>query len=275
VAVIPFSENFPIMPNPANLQSKYLQLPPSNPWPSVAGTRFLASLMADIDGDGCAEVIALSPQYPGLSEASLGLLSYFDNTALSDVYPSPQPPQLLATGGMAYSSTQSTTPVTVRGAGLVDLMVFDGSEQTLELYSWINNALAYRWATSPNVYGSSTWPLAAGNRLFFGDIDGDGAQEIIALSNSTDAANSTPASLAIFKWINDSDIQVIWTAPDGVISGANGIDWNVFSADLFYIGDVDGDGTNEIVAFDGNSFIGVMKWNASAGELQINWITSS
>ena len=105
------------------------------------------------------------------------------------------------------------------------------------------------------------WEFSLGDTFVMADLDNDGADEIFVFDHAS--------WVGVFKWQlsgaggTQSWAQSLVFIQNGTITGPAGT-WSIGSNDRFFAADVDGDGQQEIVVFDGQSKVGVMKWQQSA-----------
>jgi hypothetical protein len=269
---------------PVPLKTKYLSLPASRPWPSIAGTRFFERVMCDIDRDGRDEVVAFVPDASGLLPGSLGILSYFDSRAMATEWAdAPQPQQLLAQSVLSDVTPDGATcwQGRFRDKEHVDLLVFDG-DGVLSLWTWTGDytdsdaspMLTNVWRSVGDIVNGETdagaWRLDFTNRFYVGDFDGDGVDEILAfdpLSLFTRAS-----TLGLLKWSTAGQaLQTTWMAAGAVPGAGTQGSWTLAPADSFYVGDVDSDGKAEIIAFDRASTMAVIRWTDKG--LALFWST--
>ncbi len=127
-----------------------------------------------------------------------------------------------------------------------------------------------------NSYTNSTpappFPLDGSSyTLASGDVDGDGRQEIIIL-------NPRLPTLGVLSYLRYSDFdaawpdasagQIVdaWAAPGWVPGG-----WQIYPNDQYFVGDLDGDGCDEILVYQSLSgYLGVLKWDGT--ELAAKWV---
>ena len=87
-------------------------------------------------------------------------------------------------------------------------------------------------------------------------------------------------SLSLSRWFHTDEIPgnlagltTYWSTWQYVynVSGPSAPNWPLASTDSFYIGDVDGDGLDEIVAWDGSANLALLKWDGT--DIRLNWIS--
>lgn len=273
------------------LSEKYLNLPPSPPWPSVtatsspttslAGMRFCSANMADIDNDGRDEIVALCP---GQFSEALGVLSYFNYTEMTPAWESMVPQTLMVSAAVVSGNQTNWTAsltdriwnASIRDNQGVDLLVFD-QNQTLSLVRWEQAAingnpatfvLNNYWSATGTISGASgqpNWTLGSNDTFHVGDLDGDGIAEILVFDGNK--------TLAVLKW-TDAELQLVWNSSNGAIpSASSGAPWLLFPADSYTIGHITGDNQAEILVFDGNSWLGILRWES--GGLWLYWVTEN
>jgi len=77
----------------------------------------------------------------------------------------------------------------------------------LFLYGWRNGAWQHLWCSSPVAD-----PIV---ELVVGDVDGDGANELVVLEGSYDAANGAAAHVSLWRW-NGWGFTLQWRSTPGV-----------------------------------------------------------
>src|SRR2546423_2101619 len=109
---------------------------------------------------------------------------------------------------------------------------------------WIGK-LEVVWSGGGSVNGAVTWTLGAGDRFYCADVDGDGADEIVAVVTVTDATIPVGGVIGVFRWSN-SEIECIGT--QGLPGAVN--------TPLFPRFTDGGQSSNHIVIFNPEGFLG-------------------
>ena len=215
----------------------------------------------DTDGDGRAEVVALSGSgdvrvYDGRAYALLRTASLQRPLSRGTAYPiawsmafgdadnDGADDLVVATEASVFLLDPATLRVRLtynyargyadrRHAGARDVAVGDvdgDGDQEVVLASGLvlgirGGAVAIEWDVPPNAYGNATF----GHRLRLADVDGDGRDEIAAIGPWI--------GLRVFDAVHRS---VRWEIPDGRVVGGRD----------FYLGDADADGRVDLVFAD-------------------------
>lgn len=151
------------------------------------------------------------------------------------------------------------------GSGEVSILIHSGRTLLLikrESAQWITKAIC-----SGDIGGSATWNIAPADKIYVADLNGDGKDEILI--------------------VNDDNMGVLGLSGDGfevkhisagwVMSADQSFGWNLGSVDRHYIGDVDGDGRDEVIMRSAE-WIGVLSYNGSkliADHLSFDWVLNS
>ena len=190
-------------------------------------TRFYSTIQtADIDGDGAAELLA---------RASAGIETYKWNGSSWGQLASASPSWSDKTGWNEpqYYSTIQTADVD--GDGRAELLA--RSSQGMELWRWTGTDWKELKGGSPAFSDKSDWDRPQYYRTIqTGDIDGDGADELLARSS---------AGMSAYKWNGTGWLSLATATPNWGDKGG----WNV---EEYYAtiqtGDVNGDGKAELFA---------------------------
>jgi hypothetical protein len=159
---------------------------------------------------------------------------------------------------------------------------FSGGRLTgaLGLMSYFEyGAIAPEWQGSPQpqqLLATSVIPGAAtpASQLCQGCFRQKGCSELLTLDGNQ--------ILSLMRWFDTNEIPgqlaglvPYWQTAGYVYNGSGqegAPNWPLASTDSFYIGDVDGDGLDEIVAWDGGANLALLKWNGT--DIRLTWISS-
>jgi hypothetical protein len=115
------------------------------------------------------------------------------------------------------------------------------------------------------------WTFGPADRFFMADLDGDGADEVVAFNDDV--------TIGVIKWnlVGDGgtkqwNVRLKWIT-NGSIPAQHGAPFTLSRGTCIYPADVDGDGSQELLLYDGHSTLAVAKW--LNGSLDIIWSTST
>jgi hypothetical protein len=129
------------------------------------------------------------------------------------------------------------------GTGYAHLMGFDGT-------NW-----STPWANNGN-HRIHWWYLSVGDSFVAGDFNGDGRDELLAISGASGYAHLMRFNGSTWStpWMNNGNHRIHW--------------WYLSAGDRFVVGDFDGDGRDELLAISAASgYAHLMKFNGT------NWTT--
>jgi Tc toxin complex TcA C-terminal TcB-binding domain len=186
-------------------------------------------------------------------------------------------------GGTSYDWTPTTRlqPVELGNAGGLgsgpELLVTDPSTVETRVLARGSTAAGARYAavwraateiSRPAGSAARPWTRQTSDRFIAADLDGDGAQEIVAVSTSGRAGVlrwSTSAARLELGWATDGVVP-----PPGAAAGAGsltpplgsvdaGAAWLLQASDHYFTADVDGDGCDELVALSADGCLGLLR----------------
>ncbi|MDB2674314.1 M64 family metallo-endopeptidase, partial [Akkermansiaceae bacterium] len=118
-----------------------------------------------------------------------------------------------------------------------------------------------------NPGGNVSWALRRNDNILVGDFDGDGKDDV-ALHNGQDWNNSYLAYFSVTE--GAETLALRWQ-----ISGADFRGWHLTSGDRFYVGNVDGDGDDDLIIFNGTNwgptYLGMAKSLGQLGDVSATW----
>lgn len=156
----------------------------------------------------------------------------------------------------------------VDGDGRLELVVLNPVLPTLGVLSyfsysdllpqWANpgpGTIIDTWLCTLSVPGG--WDLYANDQYFVADLDGDGVDEVVVYQSSS-------GYLGVLEW-DGEQLQTVWGQPLIPSLGLPS------PACQFFVADVDGNGSDELVLFDPTSLsLGVLKW--ADGAVTKTWL---
>ncbi|GII92333.1 FG-GAP repeat domain-containing protein [Sinosporangium siamense] len=214
----------------------------SNPWEAA----FTATssqwgfadlvLLADVTGDGRADVIARDP---AVSSGTLWLYPHDGSNAAN-----PWPSRIAA--GTGWNSLDKVAVADVTGDGKPDLVARNPSVGGGTLYVYPGNGAtaANPWTRSP-IWSGSGWNLA--QTLSVGDVTGDNRPEIVARNGE--------GAVLVYPH-NGATSTNFWTS---IVFGSTG-GWN--TSDRLSMADVTGDGRPDLIARDTSGSLWVHPWQS-------------
>lgn len=278
----------------ANQTSKFISCNASSVWQLANSNSFTSG---DVDGDGRIEVIVFNGD---ADLPALGVLSYFKYGDVSPAWAGDSQYNVLSTwttggqvpnGGWVFSPDDMFSCADLDGSGaqqVVAVKLGNPSDLTYPCYlgtlkwqidqtSGYNNILVQYVNTCVVQLGGVQGTLYISN-IYVGDLDGDGADEVVAVGTfKTNSTEGTP-SMAVFKWVNNA-LTPLWAG-----SALSGAGWYIDPHDRFYVADLDGDGHAEVLAFKQSSDaqprpgpcrLGVLKWADSTKGMSVTWAADS
>lgn len=215
----------------------------SNPWePTYVATSprwtfadFL--LLADVTGDGRADVIARDPA------ADAGTLWVYPNDGSGSG--DPWPDRFAA--GTGWNVADKILAGDVTGDGHADLLVRDPSSAngTLLVYPGDGSGTSNPWTGSP-IWSGTGWNLA--QMLMLGDVTGDGRPEVVARDGN--------GAILVYPH-NGSTSTNFWTS---IVNGSPS-GWN--ASDQLSMADVTADGHPDLIARDTSGKLWIHPWQSS------------
>ena len=219
---------------------------------------------ADLDGDGTDEIVAFDhSSYVGVFKWQLsgsgGTQSWVQS--LVDLHGGTLSGPA---GTWSIGPNDQFVAADVDGDGRQEIVVFDG-QNTIGVLQWQNSALSLIGLTAgqiPSASSGTTWVMSAGDK--FAAARFGGVERIFVFDSVS--------WIAVLEW-GSSGLQVLWIL-DGTIEGTSGTSgtWTLGAKDQFFPVDLDGDGDQELLVYDGNSYVGVLKW--VGGGLVTLWLTN-
>jgi hypothetical protein len=210
-------------------------------------------LMADLDGDGADEIFVFDrSQWAGVFEWSLsgeGATQVWDVSQTWIQQTSISGPA----GTWNFQRSDTFVAADVDGDDAQEIVVWD-AQAYLGVLKWNGSALSLVNICNPAVPagpGATPWYLFPNDRFFMAKTGGQ--QRIVAFDGHQ--------WFGVFDW-NGSGLQVLWSTSSPLPSSPPA-SWTVSASDLFFPADLDGDGDQEILIFDGSSSLGVVKWTGS------------
>jgi hypothetical protein len=210
-------------------------MPPTN---MNEGSGALSWLVGDVDGKGQAEVIQ-----PWDNGGRLGMIVYFWNESVIGTL---GPDVNQGSGALSWL----VGDVDGKGQDEIIQLWDNGGQLGMIVYKWNGNAMETAGTPSSDVgegSGALSWLV--------GDVDGDEQDEIIQPWD-----NGGRLGMIIYKW-NGNAMAPIGTLGPDVNQGSGALSW--------LVGDVDGDGQDEIIQlWDNGGRLGmiVYKWIGGAME---------
>jgi subtilisin family serine protease len=201
-------------------------LPTTNIWASFPGNSCHPDGVADLDGDGVAEILAIDQAYRG----TIVIVRHLGNDSyeVADSLPNPS-------SGLDGVSLGSVVAADFDGDGAAEIVVGD-HDGDLYAYTGTPGAFSLLWQ------GTSSLVTIGG--LAAGDYDGDGLPEVAVASSTDPSAYNTEHELDARRWtveVLDLDAGEFATAAQVVVAGWADEGNAVGSADL------DEDGRDEIL----------------------------
>jgi hypothetical protein len=218
-------------------------------------------VMADLDNDGADEIVAFDhASYVGVFKWQQSGSGGTQTWAQSLVY--------LQSGTMSGpAGTWSIGPndqflaADVDDDGKQEIVVFDGQSR-IGVLKWQNSVLSLIGLTVgqiPSASGGNSWVMGAGDKFATARL---GVDRIFVFDSNS--------WISVLEW-GRSGLKVLWIL-DGTIPGPKDMQWVLGPNDQFFPADLDGDGDQELLVYDGNSYVGVLKWQANA--LGTLWLTN-
>ena len=151
-----------------------------------------------------------------------------------------------------------------------EIIAVSGNGQWIGIFEERNGGLNARWlghdwVNPPGGSGNSGWNLRQGDKFYVADIDGDGKDELIVISQNG-------------QWIgilheHNNTLRAAWIGHDWVNppGGSGNSGWNLRQGDKFYVADIDGDGKDELIVRSSNGqWIGILHEHNNT--LKAGWI---
>ena len=253
------SPNVAMQPNPNNV---------TNPWPIDTSAQLF---FGDFDGDGSEEMIVFCP------DASDFYVIGWEGGQAYGLYSAP--------GAVIGSSSSNITlragvqfhAADLTGSGADQLIIYNPATTELSIVQFnINSNGAWTASILYNVSGAlvPNVGLNALDQLTFGDLDGDGAEEIFMYS---------PADAWVFvlQW-NGAALELV-TSNQSTLPTVSGFNtWSIgqtttsSAMDRYWPVDLDGNGTDEIVAYSPlSSSLGIVRYSpatpAAPASVEVTW----
>ncbi len=151
--------------------------------------------------------------------------------------------------------------------GKDDLFIYNGKNWNIPYLVMLRanpTSLSYVRRYDKNLPG--TWEMGRNERFFVGDYNGDGKKSIIA----QDRDSWSQIHLRVFNINSSSNGLVQASRYYGPIEGSNFV-WNMNRKDDLYVGDFDGNGTDDVALFNGLNWNGAYLglFESRAGVLQL------
>ena len=144
------------------------------------------------------------------------------------------------------------------GDGRDDLLIHNGGDLAIYRQAPSHYGLDHRWTANnvvPAATGGNTWQPAPNDRYYVGDFNGDGTDDVLVF-NGKDWIRPYLAVLVAHAGGLEGAVRY-----DGTIAGF----WWMAPDDQHFIGDFNGDGTDELVVFNGSNwatpFLGLVSAN--------------
>jgi kumamolisin len=206
----------------------------------------------DIDGDGKAELVV------GSRAAWTGVASWTGRSLtldlLTDAFVGPA-------GIWARDPRDVFTYADLDGDGAQEILV-SGAGRERAVCKWVDGRLELLWKGDV-LAGEALWQLSDEDHWLAGDLDGDGADEILLVNRN--------GWIGVVEWQTTGELtgrpSLRWLGRR--VIGA-GLEWVRGAGDHFFIGDVDGDGRAEIVVENPNGWLGVLVWHNQV--LSARWL---
>ncbi|UWP80512.1 VCBS repeat-containing protein [Dactylosporangium fulvum] len=222
----------------------------SNPWQST----YVATspqwgyadilLLADVTGDGRADVIARDPA------TNSGTLWIYPNNGSASANPWPEQNRYAA--GTGWNSVDRILVGDITGDKRPDLLARNGSVDGGTLYVYPNNGsvTSNPWTQAP-IWSGTGWNLA--QAIMLGDATGDGRLDIVARDSN--------GAILVYPH-NGSTSSNFWTS---IIYGSTG-GWS--NSGQLTLADVTGDGRPDLIARDTTGALWVHPWlNSTSGTM--------
>ncbi|GII85158.1 hypothetical protein Ssi03_31480 [Sphaerisporangium siamense] len=215
----------------------------SNPWESTyvaTSPKWVFAdilLLADVTGDGRADVIARDPA------ASAGALWVYPNDGSGSADPWPN----RFGAGTGWNTVNKILVADVTGDGRPDLLARNPSSDggTLLVYPNNGSVTSNPWTRSP-IWSGSGWNLA--QAMMLGDVTGDGRPEIVARDGN--------GAILVYPH-NGATSTNFWTS---IVYGSRG-GWN--ASDRLSMADVTADGHPDLIARDTSGALWIHPWQSS------------
>ena len=225
---------------------------------------------ADLDGDGKDELVVTNA-----GRTDLGVLSYFKYSEISPNWNDTDAAGLMSEWVAENSVPAISTDVTAftlqdknqfyvanltgSAQGQVQVVGYNPEGLMLSVFEWNNSQLQTSWSAANSIPG---WEFQSQDEFYVGDFYGDGKDEMIGFKPDTQ-------NIGIIQW-DGTQFLSPWSV-QGLIPGG----WVIASSDKYYVGDFNGDGRDELVAFNGDypgvggAAIAVIGWDGT--QLSLLW----
>lgn len=241
---------------------------------------------ADLDGDGQVEILIFNPGQN--NPRRIGVLKWNSSSNQLDALWIAS--GTISNGGWNLSAQDQFYSADLDGDGIDEIIGFKPQTDTekfpcyIGVFKWNSSSVELElvWVKSGDI-SNGWWNFSTIDQFYFGDINGDKADEIICYKPQSDTPQY-PCYIGVFKWnSSSSELEVVWTASGDISNGW----WNFSTTDTFFCADIDGDQKAEVMAFKQGDpcnnyhqypcYLGIFGWDGSALEVlgeSVNFIAA-